>query len=79
MYSGPNMKWYTSSWLRPPNSSASVRVPRVGLEAVLLIDPHPRQLLALSRQLVAAPRQLLFGREQLQPFGEPFLSGPVLC
>ena len=25
--SGPNMKWYTSSWLRPSNSSRSVRDP----------------------------------------------------
>jgi len=37
----------------------------VGVEAVLLVDPHPGQLLALPRQLVAAPCQRLFGVEQL--------------
>ena len=31
----------------------------VGREAVLLVDPNPRQLLALPRELIAQPRVLL--------------------
>ena len=46
----------------------------VGLEAVLLVDPDPGQLLPLPRQLVAAPRQLLLGLEQLQPGREPLFA-----
>src|ERR1019366_8180871 len=38
----------------------------VGLEAVLLVDPNPGQLLPLPRQLVATPRQRLLGPEQPQ-------------
>ena len=30
--------------------------PLVGLKSILLVDPNPRQLLPLPRQLVAAPR-----------------------
>ena len=37
----------------------------VGLEAVLLVDPNPRQLLPPPRQLIATPRQFLLGLEQL--------------
>ena len=47
----------------------------VGVEAVLLLDPHPRQLAALPRQLVAEPRVLFLGLEQLLPGGEPLLMG----
>jgi hypothetical protein len=54
--------------------------PLVGLESVLLVDPHPRQPLALSRRLVALPRELLLRLEQLEPRGEPLFtcSGLVL-
>src|SRR5262249_59752651 len=51
----------------------------VGLEAVVLVDPNPRQLLPPPRQLVAAPRELLLGTEQLQPRLQPFLSFPGLA
>src|ERR1017187_5903107 len=30
--------------------------PLLGFESILLVDPNPRQLLPLSRQLIAAPR-----------------------
>src|SRR5207247_178247 len=50
--------------------------PLVGLESVLLVDPHPRQLLPPPRQLVAAPRELLLRLEQLEPRGEPLFTCP---
>jgi hypothetical protein len=33
--------------------------PLIGLEPIYLVDPNPRQLLALLRKLVATPRMLL--------------------
>src|SRR6266436_8182074 len=39
----------------------------VGLEAVVLFDSNPGQLLPPLRQLIATPRQRLLGLEQLQP------------
>ena len=43
--------------LRAPSGEVGQRgVPLVGLESILLVDPDPRQLLALPCQLVAAPR-----------------------
>src|SRR5229473_3359054 len=46
----------------------------VGLEAVLLVDSNPRQLLPPPRQFVATPRQRLFGLEQLQPGRKPLFT-----
>src|SRR5205823_9274288 len=46
----------------------------VGLEAVLLVDPHPGQLLPFSRQLIAPPSKILLGLEQFYPDRNPFLS-----
>jgi len=53
----------------------------VGLEAVGLLDGHPRQLTALARELVAAASQLLLPLEQLDSGGKPLLarSDLVLC
>src|SRR5262245_44973032 len=48
--------------------------PLVGLEAVLLLDSHPRQLLPRPGQLVAAPGQLLLGLEQSEPGGQPLFT-----
>src|SRR6266545_1947433 len=46
--------------LRAPSEEVCQRgSPLVGLEAILLVDPYPRQLLPPPRQLVAAPRELL--------------------
>src|SRR6058998_2519110 len=43
--------------LRAPSEEVCQRgAPLVGLESILLVDPHPRQLLPPPRQLVAAPR-----------------------
>ena len=39
----------------------------VRLEAVLLVDSNPGQILPLLRQFIATPRQSLLGLEQLQP------------
>ena len=47
----------------------------VGLEPVRLVDPDPRQRLALPRQFVAAPGKLLFRLEQLAPRGQPVFTG----
>src|SRR5918911_1497382 len=48
--------------------------PVARLEAVGLVDPHPRQLLALACQLVASARQLLLSLEQLPAGGGPLLA-----
>src|SRR6185437_1081769 len=50
------------------------RAPLIGLEAIVLVDAHPGQRLTSQRQLVAAPRQLLFRREEIEPRGEPLLA-----
>jgi len=43
--------------LRAPSEEVRQRgAPLVGLEAILLVDPDPRQFLTPPRQLVAAPR-----------------------
>ena len=44
-----------------------------GLEAVLLLDRHPRKLPALLRQFVATAGELLLLREQLVAGGLPLL------
>src|SRR6266511_1786795 len=46
----------------------------VGLEAVLLVDRNPGQLLPLARQFVATPRQRLLGLEQLHPGRKPLFT-----
>src|SRR6202011_2090616 len=46
----------------------------VGLEAILLVDANPGQLLAPPGQFVATPCQRLFGLQQLQPGRKPLLT-----
>src|SRR5207245_5215609 len=46
------------------------------LESIVLVDPHPRQLLPPPRQVVAAPRELLLRLEQLEPGREPLFTCP---
>jgi hypothetical protein len=59
--------------LRAPSEEVRQRcAPLVGLETILLIDPNPGQFLPLPRQLVAAPREILLRREQVEPGREPF-------
>src|SRR5688500_8881657 len=54
--------------LRAPSEEVCQRgAPLVGLEAILLVEANPRQLLTPPRQLVAAPRELLLSLEQLEP------------
>src|SRR2546425_1228219 len=63
--------------LRAPSEEVCQRgAAFIGLESVFLIDPEPRQLLTSPCQLVAAPRKLLLGLEQLEPRGEPVLPCP---
>src|SRR5262249_14740290 len=50
--------------------------PLVGLESIRLVDADPGQLLPPSRQLVAAPRELLLRLEQLEPRRQPLFTGP---
>jgi len=45
----------------------------VGVEAVLLVDADPGQLLAVKGQLVATPCVRLLGLEQFPPGGKPFV------
>src|ERR671923_2156142 len=60
--------------LRAPSEEVRERgAAFVGLEAVVLVDPDPRKLLPLPRELVAPPGQLLLGLEQLEPRREPLL------
>jgi hypothetical protein len=50
----------------------------IGLQAVLLVDSDPGQLVPPSRKLVAAPGQLLLGLEQLEPHRKPGFTVPVV-
>src|SRR5207245_3131771 len=50
--------------------------PLCGLDSILLVEPHPLQLLPPPRHLVAAPRELLLRLEQLEPRGEPLFTCP---
>ena len=72
--SGPNMRWNTSNCERPSKSSDKRFRAFVCLEGVLLVDPHPRQLASLPRELVAAAGQLLLPLEQLHSRGKPLLA-----
>jgi hypothetical protein len=54
-----------SSCERPSKSSASDFVPRLGLEAVVLLDRHPGEHPPLPRELVVVAGELLLLREQL--------------
>src|SRR5579885_2512750 len=63
--------------LRAPAEEVGERgAPAIGLEAVLLLDLDPGQLLPPPRQLVAAPRQLLLRLQQIEPRRQPFLACP---
>jgi hypothetical protein len=58
-----------------PEEVRQRRAPRVGVEAILLVDPDPRQLLPPPRQLVALPRVRLLRFQQLEPRREPLFTG----
>ena len=47
----------------------------LGVEAVVLLDPHPGEGAALARQLVAQARVLLLADEQRLAGGEPLVAG----
>src|SRR5215216_5948610 len=47
----------------------------VGLEAVVLVDTHPRKVSPLARQLVTAARERLLALEQLLARRKPVLTG----
>src|SRR5437667_206211 len=47
----------------------------VGVEAIVLVDLDPGQLLAAARQLVAAVGQVLLGLEQVEALGAPLFAG----
>jgi hypothetical protein len=67
------MKWYEQ--LRATVEELRQR-PRavVGVEPVLLLDPHPRQLAAPPGELVADPGVLLLASQQLVAGRLPFLA-----
>jgi hypothetical protein len=49
--------WQEDEELRaPPEKVCQRGDPFIGLELVLLVDPHLRQILTSPRQLIAAPR-----------------------
>src|SRR3954463_4152144 len=50
------------------------RAALLGIEAVLFVDTDPRQLLSPARELIATPRQLLLGFQQLEPGGKPLFT-----
>ena len=80
-HSGSNMKWYTISWLRPAKRSASVSLPFGPVEDVLLVDGLPREVAALSAQLVAQTRELLLLGQQRLTCVRPLVvrDDGVLC
>src|SRR6185437_14243644 len=62
--------------LRPPPEEVGQRcVAVLGLEDVVLLNRHPRQLPPALRQLVAAAGVLLLRVEQVEPGGQPLLAG----
>src|SRR5262249_39097981 len=68
--------------LRAPSEELCQRgATLVGLEAILLVDPNPRQLLPAPRQLVATPRELLLPPGNFGPRCQPLFTCPglVLC
>src|SRR5207247_521353 len=54
------------------------RAPLGGLEAIVLLDPDPGELLPPPGQLVAPTRQLFLGGEQLAPGRKPLLARSCL-
>ena len=58
------MKWYTSSLRAAVEELAQGFLPRVGVEAVVLLDSHPRQLAPLPCEFVAEPGVLLLENEK---------------
>ena len=49
--------------------------PVLGVEEVVLVDAHPRQITPLTGHLVVQPGHLFFGLEQVRPGGKPLLPG----
>src|SRR5260221_11904825 len=61
--------------LRAPSEEVCQRgAALLGIEAVRLVDGHPRQLLTLPCHRVAAPRQLLLLLQEPEPGGQPLLA-----
>src|SRR6185503_7942550 len=77
---GPEHEMIDEELRAPPEEIRQRGAPLVGLESILLVDPHPRQLLPPPRQLVAPSREFLIRPGQLEPRGKPLLTcpGPVL-
>ena len=72
-HAGSNMKWYTISWRRPSNSSASVFFPLGPSKTYDLVTFFPRQLAALPAQLVTEPGELLFLCQEDRPLVDPLV------
>src|SRR5437867_481704 len=63
--------------LRAPLEEFSERdAPLIGVEAILLVDPDPRQLLPSPRELITAPSEFLFRLEQFEPRRQPLFTCP---
>src|SRR6266480_7842558 len=71
---GPEHEVVDEELRASPEEISEGRFSFVGLEAVLLVDSHPGQLLPPLRQLIAPPRQFLLGLEQLQPGRKPLFT-----
>ncbi|OWK25447.1 hypothetical protein AJ87_10125 [Rhizobium yanglingense] len=57
-----------------PEKIRQLGAPFFGLEPVFLVDPNPGQFLTPQRQCVAAPCQLLFILEQVEPCRQPLFA-----
>src|SRR5437016_14011567 len=68
---GPEHEVVDEQLRTAPEETGQRGAPLVGLEAVVLVDPDPRQFLPPPRHLVAAPRELLLRLEQVEPRREP--------
>src|SRR5262245_3092008 len=62
------------NWLRPSNSSASVRLP-CGVSHVLLLDLHPGQRAPLGGNKIAHARERLLAFEMCLARRKPFVLG----
>ncbi len=71
---GPEHEVIDEELRAPSEEIGEGRCALVGLEAVLLLDANPGQLLPPPRQFVAPPRQRLLGLQQLQPGRKPLFT-----
>ena len=71
------MKWYTTQLRAAVEQIGERRLTVLGVEAVVRLDPHPRQLAPSTGDVVVAAGELLLGGEQLEPGARATRRGTV--